>query len=1365
VSTFDAGECGRRFVEFYQTVYGYDPFPWQKRVAVRVSNPEKSWPRVISLPTSAGKTACIDIAVFGLTWQAELAAPRPAPRRIFFVVDRRIVVDQAYLHATKLSAALAEAKSGILREMADTLRELADDERPLDVYALRGGIYRENTWVRSPLQPTIITSTVDQVGSRLLFRGYGVSPSMQPVHAGFVGNDALILLDEAHCSKPFAATARAVERYRQWGRSFAPFRFASLTATPTEENLSASDIEIDDKEDREHEVFKPRIEAPKPASLIIAEKARGKRWRVELVKALAKEARGLMGTTLCEADGPVLSIGVIVNRVATARDIAREFDDEEANVILLTGRMRPLDRDVILRRLTPLFSNSKEPLIRPTFVVATQCLEVGADLDFHALVTECASLDALRQRFGRLNRVAARRATKAAIVIQADQIADSSVDRVYGASLAETWKWLSGKATGDIVDFGVLALRNLSVGEDLTSLNSPSVNAPILLPSHLDCWVQTAPRPAPDPDPALFLHGPQSGPPDVQVVFRADLGEISEQWAEIVARCPPSSSEAMPVRIGDFCRWLAGQGLSEETGDVEGEPASASEDTPQRRALRWRGHNDAVVIRARSEVLPAATYIVPIPKDISDVLTLGDFPPEAITAGLPLDYGDTAFQRSRDRALLRLTPRVIAQWPQACRIAAIDELAKLVGMPEDCEELDARVDEALLALHELVPTGEQWSWLATAATVLSEPKQRLIEPHPLGGLVLTGKRRLCRFDPTFADDESVESPQRRQVTLNDHTRGVMNFAARFAAGCGLSADLANRIALAARWHDLGKADARFQAMLRGCTPQTAARRELLAKSGKAPGTKREREEARKVHRYPLGGRHELLSVGFALARTDDDLILHLIAAHHGECRPFAPPYADETVDAVRTICPRTVPLLGDSYSWPGQATDPCAANAIIPDRFWRVVRRYGWWGSAYLDSLFRMADHAASRTEQLAEWKADSSPVPPAATLPPPVASRAIREVELMGLNGSNPLAFLAAAGTMRLADQIFPEVVRMRWDRRETWIPLLTLPATTTDDIFLSELHRSMHRTANTQAEEVVEHKHKDYRAKLKAVGAAKKRVGDRKLRGAERVAALETEVEPLQREANHARANWLDALLAAAPAPFLSLGKALSVTVNEFRRFALRVVERLADTTAAGRQDADFAAAFGCDACYDLKSQRITPTEFQLITGSGHQFFLDTLRTLMGIVTVDQLRRSLWGPWRLDDPRLSFRWNPADDRRYAYAWGDPSDEEVRTEHGANLLAAFGLPLFPVVPTLAGATTTGFDSTAEPPAFTWPIWVMPRTTYEVRSLLSLEVLRSTAVDRETLSRYGVVDAYRVHKVEVGRPPLTKLNLTPAVAV
>src|SRR5262249_33777863 len=145
------------------------------------------------IPTGCGKTSVIDVAVFALAAQAELPASKRAALRTFFVVDRRLGVDDAFKHATELAEAIYEAE----HEETAWARErlgLFGARFPLAVAVLRGGMYRSDTWADTPNQPLVCVSTVDQVGSRLLFRGYGVSDCGRPVHAGLVGNDSLIIL-------------------------------------------------------------------------------------------------------------------------------------------------------------------------------------------------------------------------------------------------------------------------------------------------------------------------------------------------------------------------------------------------------------------------------------------------------------------------------------------------------------------------------------------------------------------------------------------------------------------------------------------------------------------------------------------------------------------------------------------------------------------------------------------------------------------------------------------------------------------------------------------------------------------------------------------------------------------------------------------------------------------------------------------------------------------------------------------------------------------------------------------------------------------------------------------------------------------
>ncbi|MFO0936994.1 MAG: type I-U CRISPR-associated helicase/endonuclease Cas3 [Gemmataceae bacterium] len=758
-----------QFASFFSALYQQDPFPWQNRLAKRVCNGD--WPRAIALPTAAGKTACLDIALFALA-----CGSSHAPRRIFFVVDRRIVVDQAYEHAKKLAYLLRTSKSKIVQDVAEALRTIAESDSPLDVYALRGGMYRETAWTRSPLQPTIIASTVDQVGSRLLFRGYGVSDSMKPVHAGLVGHDALILLDEAHCARPFDQTMQSVEQYRSWHENKAAFRFVSMTATPNR-NV---ETERDNEEDRAHPVLGKRIKASKPAKLVAIDKAKGKSGKVALVSELAKQAHELAKRHAC--------VGIIVNRVATARELAKALGD---NCVLLTGRMRPLDRERIYdEQLKSILSRPESEKPPPQFVVGTQCLECGADFDFHALITECASLDSLRQRFGRLNRTANRKMAEAVIVIRGDETEDTSKDPIYGSSLANTWKWLVQK--GETIDFGINAMRKQLAGlseEELSAMNAPTVDAPVLFPAHLDCWIQTNPIPFPDPDPAHFLHGAKRTQPDVQVVFRGDLGEDPLQWADIVGLVPPSTSEAIRVPIGTFKRWLVGESWVDVGSDLEGETRfdEAEPEEIVRRALAWEGPDKSLVIQKSADVISRPVYIIPTLNEAA--AELGDFP-----FGLT-DDAELAFQRSHDQALLRLPNSTLT----------IDD-----------EEFDTKLTEEIEALR----SDDTSPWLTRAVDHLLNPRLRDVDPHPLGGWVVTGKQRMKQFDPTWLDDGEPDDSYRggKSITLADHSQGVAKFARQFARGCGLDADLFEQVGL---WHDVGKLDPRFQAMLKLASPKSA----------------------------------------------------------------------------------------------------------------------------------------------------------------------------------------------------------------------------------------------------------------------------------------------------------------------------------------------------------------------------------------------------------------------------------------------------------------------------------------------------------------------------------------------------------------
>jgi hypothetical protein len=225
--------------------------------------------------------------------------------------------------------------------------------------------------------------------------------------------------------------------------------------------------------------------------------------------------------------------------------------------------------------------------------------------------------------------------------------------------------------------------------------------------------------------------------------------------------------------------------------------------------------------------------------------------------------------------------------------------------------------------------------------------------------------------------------------------------------------------------------------------------------------------------------------------------------------------------------------------------------------------------------------------------------------------------------------------------------------------------------------------------------------------------------------------------------------------------LGKNITVPASAFRDFVRKAA-------AGGCKDnhaaADFAAAFGSEACVEEKKDRIQYTLFCFITGSGHQDFLETMASLAQKTSSEQLREALFETWKHADKGLSFRWDPAEAREYALRWDNPGPEGVWTSWGANRLAVEALPLFPAHPR-HGLRTTGFETRSKVDEFTWPVWTAPVSCDTVRSLVGLYELQEERPDRQLLREIGIGEVYRAQRIRIGAGANFKVSFRPARAV
>ncbi|MFT4215792.1 MAG: type I-U CRISPR-associated helicase/endonuclease Cas3 [Micropruina sp.] len=984
-----------------------EPFAWQSAL-VEAAQRERRWPDLIDLPTGTGKTSAIDIAVFLLALGAEEPPDKQwHPRRIAVVVDRRVIVDQAADRARVIATRLAEAQEGVLRVVADRLRSLAVQpdgsvpDVPLRHAVLRGGIVRDESWAQRPDIPAVLASTVDQVGSRLLFRGYGVSRGMRPVHAGLLSQDVLYLLDEVHLARPYADTLQVVQRYRGLGSKAGAlpdrWQLVRLSATvDTDVDWAFPGAELDTGG---HPVLERRLEASKPATVELVTTP------TDTVKAQQKLA------AVCAARAEALvkqgarAVAVIVNRVATAGYAyaaltSRVARGDECDVRLITGRMRTVDRDAVLAEIQPRVEMGRERRAtdRPLILVSTQSIEAGADFDLDAIVTECASLDALRQRFGRVDRDGqlAQTGQPYGSVILASQrdIATTEADPVYGNALRETWSWLSSLPK---VDFG---LRRLELPPPARhALMLPPVQpAPHLLPSHLDRWVRTSDYGvAADPEVAQWLHGIKASDAlsDVSVIWRDDLDEallhrVVELWPDdqlanrVAARVnayPPTAAEALQVPVVSVRRWL--RGIVDDPMLADAWAAHEVDDGRQaddRAVVRWRDEK-AETIRL-SAIQPGDTILVPS--------TLGGLSGKNWNPAATDDVPDVAVEASGTRRTIvrlsrtldhRLRAKAGEKRPLSDETSAGGEGAdgELLPFPDPRSLEELAIDEKRAVIEAYVVDARARVDVPTRAVLdrlLKAPRwfvQSFVEQWVSGEVrssyVLTarvasdaGVSGGVSTDDDGRDSTSFPETREGRVLLTDHLDGVRRWAECLGRNLGLPDSVVASLGAAGQAHDLGKLDPRFQLWMHSGDDVSYQADEVPLAKSLETNARWERDRARQRSGYPLGQRHELLSLHLLPldGLVDADLVRHLVATHHGGGRYRFGPQSDLPEVAV-AFTVGDLAVAGHTL----HGLDRLDSGAS--DRFWNLVRSWGWFGLAWLEAVLRLADHEDSRTPATAE--------------------------------------------------------------------------------------------------------------------------------------------------------------------------------------------------------------------------------------------------------------------------------------------------------------------------------------------------------------------------------------------------------------
>ena len=883
------------FNERFKDLTGHAPLGWQVRL-FEENFMNGQFPSALDLPTGLGKTSVMAI------WYLARQAGARVPRRLVYVVDRRAVVDQA-------------------TEVADGIKEKSCD-CALRISTLRGRYADNRQWLEDPAAPAIIVGTVDMIGSRLLFEGYGVSRRMRPYHAGLLGADTLLVLDESHLVPPFERLLERIALGRDKDNDLGPkeakdrgliprFRLLPLSATGRDRD---GDVFRLTEQDREDPVVKQRLEARKR----LVFKPVGDK---KLEERLAEEAWAL-------SDDGNKSVRVLI--YCNSREMAEKTKEAVGkrvksarippeNVQLFVGARRVKERQDAKKTLEELgfFSGNGAPK-EAAFVIATSAGEVGVDLDADHMVMDLVPFERMVQRLGRVNRLGGEDREAHIVVIEEPDksLPDDLKERAKKAALL--LRGFSPPAAfqagpGAIIQLKE-ALKNEGCEQRIRDASSPDPLYPALTRPLLDAWSMTSLKEHTGrPEVQPWLRGWIDDLPQTTLVWRkflpvrvqggavASKREIRE-IADFFAAAPPHLTEILEVSTDRVHKWLLQRAkkLAEAVGKAGTKAASdGAEDTDADDRTSLDIQTVVAIKRGRSG------------KD-TKLFTLGDL----IAAAKSKSSDKETLKRSIGNRTLILDARIGG-------LSSDGLFEPKEGEPASTPYTDDAWETVIgFRVRSIAPGAENpdADWHKPYLFDL----RRDDEGQPLRQL------RVEKYKGATATEEERSLSPKQAQKLEEHQEWAACKAKNLVKSLGLTGDIGKAIVLAARLHDEGKKAANWQRAFSAGADGIYAKTTGPFLRGVLAGYRHEFGSLAHVERN---------DAFMALPGDLKDLVLHLVAAHHGRARPV-------------------IETAGCEDGPPSQLTARARDVAL---RFARLQKRFGPWGLAWLEAILRAADAKASR--------------------------------------------------------------------------------------------------------------------------------------------------------------------------------------------------------------------------------------------------------------------------------------------------------------------------------------------------------------------------------------------------------------------